>query len=950
MTSNEDLERHAARLREVLREQFQYDRSDLDFGIYRILNQRREDIEHFLDKDLIPSVETTIADSGVAEADRGGLAAQVCADLSRFFERYYESGDFLPLRRYRPGTYAVPYEGEEVLLHWANKDQYYVKSSERLSGYTFALPDGRTVRFAIIATDEDSQGNKPAPGEDRRYALADPPVVSYGEDELVVRWEFVAKKKGVKQADLNAEAEEALLDNREAAAFAPALQAPAEGNGDDGPTVLAKHIGEFTARQSHDYFIHRDLGGFLRQELGAFLGSEVLSVAEAGKQTPEDLHALTTRVGTAKTIGDEIIDFLHQVEDFQRRIWLKQKLIVGTSYLVTLDLVPEKLYPEIMGNQDQLDAWEEQLAADELDGWPDVDADFLAANPGLVLDTAYFDDEFYWSLLGAQEDLDEVTIGTAINGDCFHALRLLSPRYRGQVQASYIDPPYNTGGGDFLYKDRYQHSSWLSMMRDRLALGRGLLADDGVQFVSIDDDEHPRLRLALDTVFGAENFVANVVWQKKYSPSNDAKWFSDDHDHLVVAARRKDVWRPGRFPRTPETDSGYTNPDDDPRGPWMSGDYIQAKSRDERPNGWYGIERPQDGELIWPNPAAVWRYTPEQHQENVNDNRVWWGADGGNSKPRYKRFLSEVGGLVPRTIWTHTDAGHNQDAVRDLQGLFGSNPFRNPKPVKLLRRILTVAPGDLVLDYFAGSGTLGHAAIEERREGTEQRTFLLAEQGPHFESVLWPRLVKVLHAGSWKRGAPEDRNHVTGMIKLITLESCDDALDSLELTRSDGQAALLDSAGEIAREYTARYMLEAEGRPVAMDPEIFKKPFAAETYSTWDGERQKCPIDLAETFSYLLGLTPRKYHHDPGLLAIRGSDPADQEVLVIWRDEPDVDDEALAAWVLGLPDELRGPELSRIYVNGDTDLQRRRPEGERWEVLLSEDEFIRLMFDDSEQP
>jgi adenine-specific DNA-methyltransferase len=945
-----DFERHAVSLRNALRELLQYDRSDLDFGIYRILNQRRDEIERFLEEELIASVTEGISGAGVEEAEQESLAAQVCADLARFFERYYDSGDFLPLRRYRAGAYSVPYEGEEVLLHWANRDQYYIKDAEQLSAYSFVLPEERIVRFVVVSTDEDAEGNKPSSDEERRYALADPPFILNGPGELVVRWAFLAKKKGIKQADLNADAVEALLSDNGLEDWRVALGSSKSGPSGDA-SVLTKHITDFTTRNTYDYFVHRDLGGFLRGELEAFLKAEIIRLDELEQSDHQAVARNLARMVASRAAALPVIEFLGQIEDFQKRLWLKRKLVLESSWLVTLDLVPTELLPAVVACTPQREAWLRDLAVDDLDGWADPPSpDFLRKHGGLVLDTTHFDREFVQRLLASIDDIDAATIGWAIDGDCFQALRLAQSRFQGQVTASYIDPPYNTGGGDFLYKDRYQHSSWLSMIRDRLALGRKLLAENGVQVSSIDDDEHPRLRLALDEVFGADNFIANVIWQKKYAPANDATWFSDDHDHLLFYAKAKHVWRPERLPRTSESDKAYKNPDDDPRGPWKAGDYIQAKTREERPNGWYGIVRPVDGMEIWPNPQAVWRYKHEQHEQNLAEDRVWWGKDGLNDVPAFKRFLSEVGNIVPRTVWLHQDVGHNQDAVRDLQALFGVNPFRNPKPLKLLRRILTVCPGDLVLDYFAGSGTLGHAVIDERREGTAERRFILAEQGPHFETVLRPRLTKALHAGAWRRGKPESRKPVSGMVQLLRLETYDDALDAIELVRTEQQASLLESAPGVARDHFLRYLLPTEGRAHVANTGVFAEPFSARTVATVEGVREEVSLDIPETFNWLLGLRVRRIANDDGLLAFRGLDRRGRETLVTWRDRGSVTDDAFETWFLSLPAHIRDGEVSTVYVNGDTDIGRRRPDGEHWEVHLIEDAFLEMMFDEVGAP
>ena len=218
------------------------------------------------------------------------------------------------------------------------------------------------------------------------------------------------------------------------------------------------------------------------------------------------------------------------------------------------------------------------------------------------------------------------------------------------------------------------------MMDGRLALGRELMHRNGCLFVSIDDIEQARLRALADGLFLPLCFVANVIWNKKYAPQNDALWLSDDHDFLLLYARDKEIWRPAKLPRTGEQDAAYANPDNDTRGPWKAGDYTSNKSRAERPNLYYAIRNPNTGEETWPSEGRVWAYSKELHQQHAAESRIWWGRSGTNRVPSFKRFLTGVGGVVPRTLWSHEEVGHNQNAVRELQALFGVSPFSSPKP------------------------------------------------------------------------------------------------------------------------------------------------------------------------------------------------------------------------------------------------------------------------------
>ncbi|TLP67103.1 site-specific DNA-methyltransferase [Parasedimentitalea maritima] len=339
-----------------------------------------------------------------------------------------------------------------------------------------------------------------------------------------------------------------------------------------------------------------------------------------------------------------------------------------------------------------------------------------------------------------------------VQGDNLEALKALLPYYGGQVKCIYIDPPYNTGNEGWVYNDNVaspeikawlgkvvgkeaedlsRHDKWLCMMYPRLRLLRDFLKPDGAIFVSIDDDENHRLRMLLDEIFGHQNFVATMVWQKKYAPANDAKYFSDDHDYILAYARNKSQWSPNKIARSAEQDDKYKNPDDDPRGRWQSDNYTSNKNKQERPNGWYPVVNPNTGEEIWPSPTAVWRYPEVTNKKHIEDDRLYWGVNGNNSTPRYKRFLFEVGGIVPRTVLLHGDVGHNQAAKRQILDIFHgqSEVFATPKPSSLIKRVLEIGsqPGDLILDSFAGSGTTGHAVLELNKQSEEDRQFILVE-------------------------------------------------------------------------------------------------------------------------------------------------------------------------------------------------------------------------------
>ena len=327
-----------------------------------------------------------------------------------------------------------------------------------------------------------------------------------------------------------------------------------------------------------------------------------------------------------------------------------------------------------------------------------------------------------------------------IQGDNLEALKALLPFYRGQVKCIFIDPPYNTKSAFEHYDDNLEHSQWLSMMLPRLQLLRDLLSDDGSIWVTIDDNEGHYLKVLMDEVFGRRNFVANLAWHKRVSPANDAHYFSNDHDHILVYAKTKAKWNPNKLPRSEAQQKYYTNPDNDPRGPWNSAAYTCAKTADERPNLYYPLIHPKTGEEVWPKRTRVWAFGRETHEEHVRNSMIYWGVDGGASLPRIKKFLDGSGDVVPRSIWAHEDSGHNQEAMLEGLALFESARFGTPKPERLLQRILQVAthPNDLVLDSFLGSGTT--AAVAHKMG----RRWIGIEMGEHAATHCLPRLQKVI--------------------------------------------------------------------------------------------------------------------------------------------------------------------------------------------------------------
>lgn len=331
---------------------------------------------------------------------------------------------------------------------------------------------------------------------------------------------------------------------------------------------------------------------------------------------------------------------------------------------------------------------------------------------------------------------DTETENMLIKGDNLLALQSLLQDFRNKIKLIYIDPPYNTGNAFSHYDDGMEHSLWLGLMKTRLEALYKLLSRDGSIWISIDDDEDHYLKVLCDEVFGRKNFVANVIWEKKYSPQNDAKWLSDSHDHILVYAKNKDIWRPNLLSRTEEMNARYKNPDNDPRGVWKNADLT---AKDPFPYGQYEIMSPA-GKKFLPSNNRHWVYGKEKMNEMVKDNRIWFGKNGQN-KPSLKIFLTEVKqGSVAKTIWFRTEVGDNQEAKREIRAFNVDDEFTTPKPERLINRIVELASneGDWVLDSFAGSGTTGAVAHKRNRK------WIMVELGDHAKTHIAPRLKAVV--------------------------------------------------------------------------------------------------------------------------------------------------------------------------------------------------------------
>ena len=999
-----------------LKEIFQIDRPELDFGVYRILNSRVVEINDYLDNRLKAKVNESLATSSAATID--GLKKEltekeeqyridgvdpgvvpkvlelrqkvaeygvgtsehentVFTHLLTFFSRYYDKGDFISQRRYKGDTYAIPYAGEEVILHWANKDQYYTKSGENFSNYGFKLDDGRTVRFRLITADT-AKDNRKDNDKERRFVLIEPHTltliddagdeyeetlqpVEVVQDELVVRFAYQAMPKGSKQDDLVTAAAKAILDDPivksnwlELSKLEPTEKNPKR-------TLLEKCLTNYTTKNTADYFIHKDLGGFLRRELDFYIKNEVMNLDDVQQAEKfADIEKSLRMIQTLRSIALDVITFLAQLEDFQKKLWLKKKFVVAAHYCVTLDRLPESLYPAIAANPKQWEQWEglgmiDTVEVDnpELFGQAEIGSlEYLKAHPFLMVDSALFDAAFKSSLLATVDNLDESLDGLLIHGDNFQALNLLQERYKEKVKSIYIDPPYNTDASEILYKNGYKSSSWASLMASRILIGKNLLIDNGLQCTTIDDFEFYKLRALLSDIYSEENMLGISVIKNNPSGRSTARGFSVAHEYGVFSGKSSQATI-GRLNRNEKQISRYDEHDDISKYEWVNF-RKHGGFRSESPKSYFPIFISDTSyripEMAWNDDIKEWvlSESPADHERIVfpiddqgNERRWKWGIDrtrksssdisvrtdrNGESYIYIKSRLNEDG-MLPLTWWEKKEYSATAYGTNTLIKIFGkTESFSYPKSLYAVidtLRVLNIESNDICLDYFAGSGTTGHAVIALNREDDWNRKYILVEQGEYFDVILKPRIQKVVYSSEWKDGkATTPQTGISHAFKVLKIESYEDTLNNLHLRRTPKQQELLDSLPKSAQEeYLLRYLLDIESRGSLLSVEHFNKPFDCKLKVTVDsaGAYLERTIDLVETFNYLIGL--RVKHIDmqqgKGFVLVTGLLPTGEKTLVLWRDLELVDYETLNRLCDKLPIYPADSEFDIVYIIGD---------------------------------
>ena len=947
----------------LLKNLFQFDSSDLDFGIYRILNYKHDQIEKFIDEDFIEKVDNAFAkyekeqsanlDNHLDEVkiqiietlgkgaftDTGDLnkkfqdtplgkeflsvkqqknnikiteeiKLQVFNDLYNFFSRYYEEGDFIPQYRYsiKKHKYAIPYNGEEVKLYWANYDQYYTKTGCLFRDYTFKVNDYKII-FRIVSAKEELGSNK---ATKQRYFLLDDekPLTIEQSQNILIQFQYreltadevkrfkskddtnieknekeddnaISKKVTVKQDILNQNIYEDIINRITDSKLKNYLSTLSNN---DKPLLLFQ-LDRFTAKNTKDYFVHKNLKKFLIEQLDYFIKSDVLSIDTLKEEKNIDKHI--TRAKVVKEIGEDIIDFLAQIEDFQKRLWEKKKFVIRTEYVITTDRVPEEFYSEIFSNSEQRKEWEEL-------GFDIPDKKEKLKENKLPIDTKHFSSDFKYELLeklSEKGDIDDLLDGLLIKSENWQALNLLKDKYREKVQTIYIDPPFNKKtDADYLYNVKYKDSTWASMLENRLQLARDLLSDKGSIFVRCDDNGNWIVRYLMNDIFGQLNFRNEIdIKRNQALPKTGDVNLIEETENLFVYALGSDFVFKNQLV---DRDKPY----------WGDLGTRPSNRKDNSSRFVAGIE-------FKPPAYRRWSYS----QENLD---VMY---------KNKRLKIEDGKL--KVLIDKRRIGSNWT---DIPG-YSVTPvwgFSTENSEKLLSRAVDMSSekSDIILDFFIGSGTTTAVAHKLGRK------WIGVELGEHFNSYkdrkgittgLVVRMKEVL-AGKGNHepyGISREINwQGGGFFKYQVLEQYEDALDNIELKENKQALQLFKD------DYLLKYFLDFETKnsPYLLNISYLKHPFSYKLKVNLEeiGEPQQMVIDISETFNYLLGLKVKKIktrHYNKAKYLFVLGEKDSKDVVVVWRDyEDDWSKDDFKADKEFIIQELKDWQPQIVYINGQS--------------------------------
>jgi len=999
------------KVKRLLKTLFQFDMQDLDFGIYRIMNFKRKEIEKFIEDDLIKAAEEElkeyarvgmvnlrkeieklraeiIRDFGEGTIDEQGNvkkhedAPKIKEYLSKrkelgdakltqgqindvfnhiyeFFSRYYDKGDFLSKRRYGGREkYYVPYNGEEVILHWANNDQYYIKSGEHFKKYSFKAGQYQ-ANFVLREADAELNNVK---DETKYFLLCDEDSFKLDREKkklnIFFNWRALVdeekKKYGTRnvQESITSDASNRLLSEI----------------GDEGPgtelrkklgeekTLLGHHVKKYVERNTTDYFIHRNLKSFLEKELDFYIKNEVLDLDDIESMDERRIRLNKAKIHAIREISRKVIEFLAQIENFQKMLFEKKKFIIGTEYVITLDKIKEyageefleSIVNEILSNSQQLEEWK-QLFGMEAKSKKDLTEKQTLHGKNwkkLPLDTRFFEMGFKTKLLEKlteKSNLYKILDGILLKSENYQALNLLNNLYQGKIDSVYIDPPYNTGNDDFLYKDNYLHSSWLSMMNDRLCLASSFLSREGTIGISIDNNEIAALMYLLSNNFEKKNIVtikrSSVSGPKVINPG-----VVNIVDYLLIYAKDSSSWTPNRVYREKPRDKRYNNYVLNKNANYSKWEIITLLEAFCRSKNMSRLDYRKECKYKKPELEKELNRFVIQNADSVvqlvylDDSKISKDAqvlkEESQKNPGkilhleregyedyymlkgklllfYSNSLVKIGdsyvpGELISDIWADV-------LPNDLHNEGGVTLRKGKKPEKLIGRFieLTTSKKQTVLDFFLGSGTSCAAAHKLGRK------WIGVEFANYFEDLVLVRMKNVLF-GEQTGISKEVEWGGGGFFKYHYVEQYEDTLNNIVFRQKD---KTIQETLDSFQDYFLRYMLDYETRdsPTRLTAQKFQAPFDYKIKTINGTEEKEQNVDLVETFNYLLGLNvskvrtfkdgKRRYH------VVYGKRNRNSTV-IIWRNTKDLELQKDSKFIEERV--LSGNAYDLIFINGDS--------------------------------
>ncbi len=867
--------------------------------------------------------------------------AEVLNRLYQFFSRHYQDGDFIVERRYgKGGARYVRSTGEDTEFHWATEDMYYIKSGDIFTDFPVRLSNGQRVVFTVEPESLQATRSALQPNDKAHYELD--AATRIGE-VVKVCIKYLKGAQSEKQKD---------------EIVAAVQQAGAGGTAEIGVDIR-RWLSRFIARNQSDFFIHKRLKEALSEDLDIFLKTEVLDIDQllGGPGQEMDLPRRALKVARiVREVGQQIIDFLAALEGFQKALWEKKKLVLETRYVITLDRL-ERYAPAWLAQNierivdQQRQEWKELGLGDYAGAATctrrtEGDLATPAAEQYLPLpvDTANFDAAFKWSMLEAvttATPLDDALDGVAIQSDNWQALNTLREKYRGEVSCVYADPPYNSDAGPISYKNGYRHASWIALVQDRLRVARHFLDEDGVFCITIDDYEAHRLRSLAEHAISEYQLLGVAPIKNNPAGRTGTTGFSICHEYALFygitgaaqvdrlehnesqKARYKEKDEIGFFEWTNFRKHGGLNTYKIARPRQFYPIYVAGESIRIPSMSWNNQDRqyviadpPIEGEeVLLPiddkGNERIWDFVVETARQHIAHLKV--RKDSHGETAIYRKWRINDDGLLPQTWWDKKQYSAAEYGTNLLTRLFGAaHAFMFPKSLHAVIDCLRVGglrsdQGGIALDFFAGSGTTGHAVIELNRLDGGSRRFLLVEANQYIDRVTIPRMKKVTAATNWSGGKAEELDGSGIFMRIQALEQYDDTLASLDTETNDGDSGELlfqDPA------FALRYRLERTSRALYCGVDRFSSPFGYQLKrADGGGEARSCEVDLVESVPYLLGMDVDRVYREPQGVVMLGSYRRGQSVAVFFRECAAGDS---AQWVA---EKLAQHPAERVYTN-----------------------------------